>query len=400
MHNFYSIFYRHVETDEYSQEAYKYEVPIGKDAIKLDELLFLYRQARIYNIESELGLSSDVKRREGVLKFFEKMVLRRNDSPLFAMFRYEKENDSFDLSGFIGSYISFIVLKKEDLLWLFIDEALRLFDFKSIQVFCLIYVDKLRESNKRVPAFIASVVGNLNGLDADDTIAYAKANKIDDDEEELNRALTLIVRFINAIYIDSCLTPKSKSFLVLADDLYSKLKKSTFADFSVVSLQYYKIIETELKEKIIKEAMKGIKFGRLYVGNYKYYKVSDFDCSSMSLGEISTIFDDAIEFGINGESVFKQEKYSINEEFYQNIYKICLNNVDFLYYFRDITCTTLRQMFRNPPAHTEPLPDYYIPLVEKLFISFIANLRNLKIKDNNVEKDDWVRSLIAKIEEE
>ena len=387
MENFYSLFFKYVDPSE--ENAYCLEISSGKDTIRLSELLFLYRQARIYNIESELGLPSSPERRERVLNFFERLGLNSGGEQLFKMFKYEKEKDTFDNGGFISFYI-FYTYKHKNLLELFFKEAIKLFDTESMIKFCVTYVTMAKERKLAVPYCITSLLEKLPcELIDKDVVSYAIGNKAEENVDETK----LLFRYLNAFYINSYFTTKSKSFLVLADELYSNLKKSTFADYSVVSLQYYKVIETELKEKLIKKATNEIKSGRLYVGK-KYFKMKDFDYSTMALGEISSVLEDAINYLDNGHSCFNECEYSINTDVYENLFKICQKKIGFLEFYKDITSTPFRQMFRNPPAHTEPLPERYIPAVEAIFKCFVSNIGNIQQNCNEVITTEAIKEII------
>lgn len=381
MNNYFSIFKQYVNSYEQKKNKYNINFLILGEKVRLDELLFLYRQARIYNIESELSLTLDSEKykekREGIIKFFSKLGLKNADDSRVPFFAYNQSKDCFDSMPFIAFY-SFYCLNSKEATFEFIEEAIKLFDVDGIVHFCLAYVEHAKAKNKPVPAFISFVLEreNKHQLKPEtELVPYAIANK--EQEIDIKQHNVLCKKYLNALYISGNLTPKSKSFLVLAEDLHYNISNSTFADFSVVSLQYYKVIETEIKEKIIKESTKDIKWGKFYVGK-KYYKMSDFDYSVLTLGEIYNIFKDAADY-INGD--YSAPSDSINTKIFDNIYNKCRKDIEYLLFFRDITSSIFRDWFRNPPAHTEPLAEEYIPMVENIYFYFISNIATLTTKN-------------------
>ena len=392
MNNLYFLFKKYANSNSKNEKRFTKGIVLGGERITADELLFLYRQARIYNIEKELSFVKDSdkykQKREGVINFFNKFGIKFADEERNLFFKYNESKDCFEFDYFITIYAQYTI-HNDELIWLFVDEAIRLFDVYSLQFFSVALVMKARKDGLQIPSFINSVLINLQTDNSDlenGLLAYARDNKKPDtDAEGILRS-----KYLNAIYINKYFSAKSKSFLVLADDLIYNLSSSSFADYSVVSLQYYKVIETELKNKFIKEATKNIEWGKLYVGK-KYYKMSDFDCSLMTLGEISKIFEDAYNYIENYSVLFED---SINDKVYKNLYKLCLNNSGFIALFRDITSDIFRQTFRNPPAHTEPLAEEFIPLVETIFYIFVDNLTNIYVKKNVVHRGKTIDALL------
>ena len=101
------LFFHYLESDAYDEQI---EKTLKEKTLERDfsfdnelELIFLYRQARIFNIESELEISSNspnyLRKRKKVLRFF--AFLDIADSDGLHLFSYSEENKTINMRGFL-----------------------------------------------------------------------------------------------------------------------------------------------------------------------------------------------------------------------------------------------------------------------------------------------------------
>lgn len=182
-----------------------------------------------------------------------------------------------------------------------------------------------------------------------------------------------LIEKIKNCYFAETLTDKSKIFLLLSQELEDVLNKSPFADYSVVSLQYFKVIELELKNRYIKPALKSSN------GSFRTINSTLFDKDKLNnewafnkafaLGTLHKIFVQTKEW---------YEQNDLKEGYcYKTLFKLIHENPEYLSYFIDITSQKSLDKYRNPPAHIKPLSKEEADEAKVVFYSFICNLRKL-----------------------
>ena len=377
------LFFHYLESDAYDEQI---EKTLKEKTLERDfsfdnelELIFLYRQARIFNIESELEISSNspnyLRKRKKVLRFF--AFLDIADSDGLHLFSYSEENKTINMRGFLllCSWYSF---NNNDYIKGLLNEMAPLYDAESLSEFLLHFVELAMMKKRKVPEIVKIALDmNVYREQFANYFDYMDSNLIDQCDDVERHRLSFL--FCNINFIRFKFSNKAKSFLLLADEMYNALSASTFADFSIVSLQYYKTIEVELKNFFIIPALANIKSGILEVGTVNF-QMRYFSPNKLTLGNISVLFDKAIDYLENGNTTSCSEA---NVLFYKNLVSVCNLNVEYLRFFRDITSQKFINRFRNPPAHTEPLAQEEISNVERIFMNFVDNLRcvSLNISD-------------------
>ena len=390
-----TLFYRYLEDD--SQEA------IIADLVKKrlqsnpsflhknkDELIFLYRQARIYNIESKINFIGRTEayqnKRLKIIRFF-KMIVFEDIS--FSSFEYNEDKDEFVFRSFL-IFLVVLALEDEQLIEDFLDQTFYLLDPESASEFCLHYVHIAKEDNKKIPEIIKIVLKtNVNETQYNHYFEYMNNNLYSfKTDEAIKFRYYLAFEILNCI--NFCFTNKSKGFLLLAYELNESLSFSTFSDFSIVSLQYYKVIEVELKDKFIRPIFEKINWGKFYYGK-RYCLMSDFNYNLFTIGDICIIFDEAICYFTN-RNIKSIEK--TNQKFYKELFRLLNNKIDYLIFMRDIISEPFRNLYRNPPAHTEPLQKDHIDDLKNLFYAFVGNYRKIYLK---IDEPPLVSQTVLKI---
>lgn len=345
------------------------------------EMIFLYRQARTFNIQSKIPFNeySDYykEKREKILQFLSLIKGKTISGDSINFFVYNQKTQRINIGSFLCVCATFGV-KNKTFNNTIIDEMKRLFDIASLSEYAFYFLSVAKEENVIVPITIKTILDFTFN-------AKQKQNYIDEFLYLQNNCENINDKNVKSDYFDisiidyseSMLTDRSKCFLLLADACVENLVSTSFFDFSIITLQYYKVIEVELKEKIIKEAIKETTQEKVFFSNNnKYIKKGEKEFKFLTLEGINTIFEEAIT------SLQKTTNDNSNS-FYSCLLNVCNNDIRYLTYFRDITSANFRNRYRNPPAHTDPSPAEYAKEIKYIFASFIDNLRKILKKDDS-----------------
>lgn len=345
------------------------------------EMIFLYRQARTFNIQSKIPFNdySDYykEKREKILQFLSLIKWKTNSGDSINFFVYNQKTQRINIRSFLCVCATFGVKNKTFNNYI-IYEMKRLFDIASLSEYAFYFLSVAKEENVIVPLTIKTILDFTFN-------AKQKQNYIDEFLYLENNCENINDKNVESDYFDMSiidyseymLTDRSKCFLLLADTCVENLVSTSFFDFSIITLQYYKVIEVELKEKIIKEAIKETTQEKVFFSNNnKYIKKGEKEFKFLTLEGINTIFEEAIT------SLQKTTNDNSNS-FYSCLLSVCNNDIRYLTYFRDITSANFRNRYRNPPAHTDPSPAEYTKEIKYIFASFIDNLRKILRKDDS-----------------
>lgn len=337
------------------------------------DLVYLYRQARIFNLQSELqiNLNSDYYKykQEKIIKLLSIVFFKINDVTK-QMFEYNDSSNKFTFENFL-CFLAIYSLENQRFQYEIIRMMVELFDSQSIKLFAQYHSALLIEDNKPVEEIYSILLSTYFEYEQiDDVMTHLlclmKSNLIYTNEQNREK-FTNLSNFVN--YIDHCLTHKSKCFYLVANECSNNFKNSAFFDFSIVSLQYYKIIETEIKNKLLLPCARKINGPEHSFGGKFYIRKNEEKFNFLSLEKIHNISSYACDY------VSSNKKY---DEFFNSLFKECKSNILYLQFFRDITSENFRNKYRNPPAHTEPLNGEALDEMITIFESFIVNLSKLK----------------------
>lgn len=149
----------------------------------------------------------------------------------------------------------------------------------------------------------------------------------------------------NSIFISGNMTPLSRCFYVSGIYLIEMMEKTAFMDYSISSMQFYKVIENELKDKVINPVFCNVDFQSLKEHPFKTIK----NLESITLGNIRYIFEWLLHDWDNKvvNSDLDKIKNVLKQKF--NDDKRYVEEINIL-----ISQHNLNK-YRNPPAHVKTL---------------------------------------------
>lgn len=171
--------------------------------------------------------------------------------------------------------------------------------------------------------------------------------------------------------IDSCLMDESKYFYVNGMYINKIIDESSFMDYSIISMQFYKAIEVELKRRFIHPALIGINFDSLK----RCISLNVKNVENITLGNINYMFKwlftnwdnnittnvDEINFKNKLKKMFNFDKRYVNE-------------------LKTIIDSKNLDKYRNPPAHTRTMEYSYAEESHKTFIFFVYLINMISAK--------------------
>lgn len=182
---------------------------------------------------------------------------------------------------------------------------------------------------------------------------------------------------------------KSLSFIMTAKTMKKCFKENNIYDFSLLSLQYFKVLENELKEKYIFKAKDGLdekKVIKMLEDNG--IKINNFN--TLTLGNIRKIFkvilkerDMCIK---KRKSELKLDRYLFNlVDLFRNV-----ENIEVIYKLID---DEVINTFRNPPAHTGICSEEYAETCEIVIMHLFFAL-TLKNKETTIRLDTLLEPFV------
>jgi hypothetical protein len=167
----------------------------------------------------------------------------------------------------------------------------------------------------------------------------------------------------NIFEMDISLSNLARYFYVMGMFFIEKIDETSFMDYSLSSMQFYKVIEIVLKDKIVVPLLKNFDLNLIIEKAKLPLKLN---VESMTLGNIRYIFQWIIknwdlnnitdnrekEYLISAKNIFNNDKRWVEEI----IIIISQNNLD---------------KYRNPPAHTKTLEYEYANESNKICVLFL-----------------------------
>ena len=153
------------------------------------------------------------------------------------------------------------------------------------------------------------------------------------------------------------LPEKCRNFYIIAESLMQKLDSSLFVDYSICSLQYYKIIEIEIKDLLIKPAIPKEVDDAFFQDIFNIIKLK---CNKNNKVEwINRLTLDKIHYLAIWlvECFSNKEKYNLLANSTKTFIKQISEKISVISpfaYIIDCTHEEMLKLYRNPPAHTKP----------------------------------------------
>ena len=315
-------------SDKQCQEMFSF---IANSKISFDDYLFLYKIVRLYEVQSQLDLIKatikEKKKTKRAYDFYQALHLEFSSTYIAEiLFQLSKHSQK----------------KRDEVL----DQMFDLFDYRSISlIFDLIH------ENQDIPIERSTYQGNL----AQDLSTIE--------------------------FLDQNATNESKTYLLIANELKKMFDSTTIYDYSLISLQYYKVIEIEIKDKIIKYAFENSGLDML---KFKRDKNDKKPFKYLKLSNISEKLNDVFTLEVINHVLVQTSNYVNkrgvdcfeNRPFYDQIFKILGSNEDSLNYLIKITNKEHRDKYRNPPAHTKPLTKKTTTECKEILNCFVNLLPN------------------------
>lgn len=168
-----------------------------------------------------------------------------------------------------------------------------------------------------------------------------------------------VLQFVTLL--GSALENEAKYFFINGRILNGFLEKSPLMDYSVVSTQYYKVIEVELKKRFIHTALENL--------DYKIIKantpINASNEGAITLGNIYHVFD---WLTANWDNNFVQKDV---EHFKNRLKNLFNNEINFVKEMKVIINQENLYKYRNPPAHTKTLEYSLSREAYKVIIFFV-----------------------------
>ncbi len=223
-------------------------------------------------------------------------------------------------------------------------------------------------------------------------------NNIDSLIEEVNKKFIHIPTITTSnnlnslkelISIRSVCCDKSITFFTDGTKMMKFYNENNFFDYSAVSLQFFKVIEIELKEKIMKFCAKDLNPEGLYKGiteseDLLKYKV-DF-LSRLELGKMRYILRNVKSLMYDIRKDIEVEYYNKEVEVFYNRLISLFMNVKTINFYLDILHNNCVDLYRNSAVHTGIVSyerAYESVVITKLFLKNIKQL-NYTFKLANV----------------
>lgn len=290
------------------------------------------------------------------------------------------------------NYFKKPLLLENDNDWCYMDKGL--FDYKKLLHYCLLLSiknDNTLEEISKLITILSAYLDTMNLINlyriairipciqkimtTEDTnnktslkikfilfcIAAAEGNEkaIDFVEYYFNRYKLLLddigqyATFYDIIYnfhlITRDLSNLAKCFYVMGLVFMDEFDKTPFLDYSVASMQFYKVIEVELKDKIIDPILEKIDF-QIFIDYLKQDRISiPVNKESITLGSIYHIFRWVLKHWDDKELLDKQVNLIKNFKSKFN------NDKRYIKEIQTIISQDNLDKYRNPPAHTKTL---------------------------------------------
>lgn len=344
------------------------------------DALYLYEIVRIYNINDYLGFGWNYDRYEMIHLilsipgyYFEHNVFQLNEKS-----DQIKYDEYIDLLGkrFEVDPVDFLCV------------ALDLCDFVFLKnyskKFCNDMIGKYDEYDSFVKKWIVTLMGYIifSGNCKNSCLErYKSFYSIHSSDLLDNEDKTIIEnRSKEVIYLQR-LNNECKNFYTIAERLRDVLDNSFIVDYSVVSLQYYKIIEIVLKN-ILKDSLNDESIDKDYIFKdiadvVGFRKNSNSEYKSnwiekLTLEKIHHFFKD---FFVNH---LDSKDYLISRSSKSFINNISKHFVSARAYTYIIGCTQQKALskYRNPPAHTKPCEKNVASCSKKIMLGLLKLLNN------------------------
>ncbi len=180
--------------------------------------------------------------------------------------------------------------------------------------------------------------------------------------------------------IRSVCCDKSVTFLYDGYQLMNFYKENNFFDFSAVSLQFFKVIEIELKEKIVNHCSYELNKQNLYYGLSELLNLNNFQedfLSKLELGKMRYILREVktIMYDIRNENEVNYFNKEI-EVFYQRLVSLFMN-VKTINFYLDVLNYKTIEMYRNSAVHTGILSYERANQAIEITNVFLKNIKEL-----------------------
>lgn len=334
--------------------------------LSFEDILYLYELARIYKLNKNMNIKTP--KNDIIYKIF--CIINQSEAnklckllgPQMVVFN-ENEDICYDnlLFSAIITYHSinnfFILLRKS--IYLFDNESI-INMFKSI--IKKIGLSKIKKSSndsfKRIIFVLCDICRffefepNIESQIEDYFQSYSQEYQYNDETESIMKNIRHMFLMLNN------LDARSANFLYLAKFIKDVIDNLPTADYSICTLQYYKVIEIEIKKRILYETIKNLNDELIFedikqrkIIPLNYYSIDWIE--SISLGNIHFLLKDYCKY-IENKHYKRNNKCSLEtSKFYDNIYSL-IPDYKVITMLLNTTHNSMIQKFRNPPAHTNP----------------------------------------------